>query len=376
MLYLPHVRAYIVHGTEAGTTVCICLNCDNRFRLSDSVQALEEKNEELSAKVEELRAAERERKKMEKQQNKDTRRARSLANLPDSKRNKDIFYERIGNWTYNEGFKNSNLPLNPFEVEIRNLQEVAKNLNSVIQIEKRKRNDLDSENALLWEENTSLEVKIKILEDDLVKYKKLEDDIQRIKLESVKCCLNCGKLTALKRNNLEGELEDDDPKFSSEGRTVKLEGGGSVYGSRESLDQVAMETKETMTSIDSPEDPDLAGISILNELETQYQSLYKKYELLLQKGRRPSSLLLEDEELNKMEEEWEKRLAHKGVQTTLKLHRTGDDVENPHYKVILRDIFATLKKSRIDENVEIPVTSPSEPVDKIGSRSSPVPDAR
>lgn len=347
------------------------------YRLTTSVQTLEEKNEELSAKVEEMRAAERERKKMEKQQNKDTRRARSLANLPDSKRNKDIFYEKIGNWTYNEGFKNSNLPMNPYEVEIRNLQETVKNLNSVVQIEKRKMNDLDTENALLWEENTSLEVKIKSVEDDLVKYKKLEDDIQRIKLESVKRCVNCGRsLTPMRRNKMESELEDDEPQFSSEGKTVKLEGGGSVYGSRESLDQVAMETKETMTSIDSPEDQDLAGISILNELETQYQALYKKYELLLQKGRRPSSLLLEDEELIKMEEEWEKRLAHKGVQTTMKYHRTGDDIENPHYKVILRDIFATLKKSRIDENVEMHITSPSEPVDKVGSRSSPVPDAR
>ena len=349
------------------------------YRLAVAVQTLEEKNEELSSKVEELRVAERERKKMEKQQNKDTRRARSLANLPDTKRNKDLFFEKIGNWTYNEGFKNSNLPMNPYEVEIRNLQEVVKNLNNVIQIEKRKRNDLDTENALLWEENASLEATNKILEDDLVKYKKLEDDIQRIKLESVKRCVNCGRsLTPLKRNKMESELEDDEPKFTSEGKTVKLEGGGSVYGSRESLDQVAMETKETMTSIDSPdpEDPELASISILNELETQYQSLYKKYELLLQKGRRPSSLLLEDEELNKMEEEWEKRMAHKGVQTTSKLHRTGDDLESPHYKVILRDIFATLKKSRIDENVEIPVTSPSEPVEKVGSRSSPIPDAR
>ena len=341
------------------------------------VQTLEEKNEELSSRVDDMRAAERERKKLEKQQNKDTRRARSLANLPDSKRNKDIYFERIGNWTYSEGFKNSNLPMNPYELEIRNLQEVVKNLNSVVQIEKRKRNDIDSENALLWEENTSLEVKIKILEDDLVKYKKLEDDIQRMKLESVKRCVNCGKsLMTLKQNKLESEVEDDEPKFNSEGKTVKLEGGGSVYGSRESLDQVAMETKETMTSIDSPEDPDLAGISILNELETQYQSLYKKYELLLQKGRRPSSLLLEDDELNKMEEEWEKRLAHKGVQTSTKMHRTGDDLESPHYKVILRDIFATLKKSRIEETGEIPITSPSEPVDRIGSRSSPVPDAR
>lgn len=345
------------------------------FRLVETVKQLEEKNDDLSKRVEDLKAAERERKKMQQQQNKDTRRARSLANLPDNKENLDLCYERIGNWTYNERFKNSNLPLNPFEIEIRNQQEMIKRLKAQTMLEKRKREDLETEVALLWEENTSLEVKTKILEEDLLKYKKLQDDIQKIKMESGKYCINCGKtLDMLKRNILQTEVEDDEPRFNSEGKIVKMESGGSVYGSRESLEQVAMETKETMTSIDSPENPDDAGISILNELELQYQSLFKKYELLLQKGKRPSSLLLEDDE--EAERELEKRLSNKAVQTTIKLAKPGEDLENPPYKMIFRDIFATLKKSRIEETGEMSVTSPETQHGKATHSSSPVPDAR
>lgn len=344
-------------------------------RLADTVRTLEEKNEELSKRVDDLKAAERERKKMQQQQNKDTRRARSLANLPDNKENLDLCYERIGNWTYNERFKSSNLPLNPFEIEIRNQQEIIKRLKAQNMLDKRKREDFETEVALLWEENTSLEVKMKILEEDLFKYKKLQDDIQKIKMESGKYCINCGKtLDLLKKPGLQSEVEDDEPHFNSEGKIVKMESGGSIYGSRESLDQVAMETKETMTSIDSPENPEDAGISILNELELQYQSLFKKYELLLQKGKRPSSLLLEDDE--EAERELEKRLSNKAVQTTIKLTKPGDDLENPPYKMIFRDIFATLKKSRIEESGEACVTSPETQHGKSTHSSSPVPDAR
>lgn len=345
-------------------------------RLTSAVQVLEEKNEDLSRRVEDLKAAERERKKMQHEQGKETRRARSLANLPDNKENRDLSYERIGNWTYNDKFKNSNLPLNPYEIEIRNQQEIIKRLKAQNLLDKRKREDFETEVALLWEENTSLEVKIKNMEEDLFKYKKLQDDIQKIKAESGQYCMQCGKtLKALKRSSiLQTEVEDDEPRFNSEGKSVKMESGGSVYGSRESLDQVAMETKETMTSIDSPENPDDAGISILNELESQYLALFQKYELLLQKGKRPSSLLLEDDD--EAEKELEKRLSHKAVQTNYKIAKTGEDLENPPYKMIFKDIFATLRKSRIEETGEACSASPDTARGKVDQRATPVPDAR
>jgi len=344
--------------------------------MTNTVQTLEERNELLSKKVEDLKSAERERKKMEQQQNKDTKRSRSLANLPDNRENRELYYEKIGNWTYNERFQSSNLPMNPFEIEIRNHQEVIKRLKAQNLLDKRKKEDLETEVALLWEENASLEVKKQILEDDLFKYKKLQDDIQRIKMESGKYCIQCGKTLDMLRKSsfIHTDVEMDDPKFNSEGKIVKMESGGSVYGSRESLDQVAMETKETMTSIDSPENPDDAGISILNELELQYQALFKKYELLLQKGKRPSSLLLEDDD--EAEKELEKRLSNKAVQTTIKLTKPGDELENPPYKMIFKDIFATLRKSRIEESGEAGVTTPDTSRGRSESSSSPVPDAR
>ncbi|KAL3876880.1 hypothetical protein ACJMK2_034662 [Sinanodonta woodiana] len=331
-------------------------------KLCSQVERLEEKCDELQKKMEDVTAAERERQRQMKQQNKDTRRARSLANLPDNKENRDVKFEKI-HWTYNDNFKN--LPLNPYEVEIRNLQEVIKQMKAQQLLDRRKRDDLDTEVALLWEENTSLEIKIRILEEDLVRYKTLQDDIQKIKMEAGRYCIKCGQeITKEEQNKISKEPENDDPEIGDEGKLVKLESGGSLYGNGECLKKVAMDCKETMTAIEPADDPDKSSVSILNELESQYQSLFKKYEALLQKGRRPCSFIQHEDE--------DRHLAHKEVQTLLKLHRRGDfqpshgacstegEFESPPYKTIFRDIFATLKKSRIEETGETVSTSPME----------------
>ena len=72
-------------------------------------------------------------------------------------------------------------------------------------------------------------------------------------------------------------------------------------------------------------------------------------------------------------------VSHKEVQTLLKLHTSdtscgasADDLSSPPpYKSIFRDIFATLKKSRIEESGEqptsanvTPLTSPVCPTEK------------
>jgi hypothetical protein len=54
-------------------------------------------------------------------------------------------------WTYNDQFKK--LPLNPYEIEIKKLQDNMKQMKAQQIIEKRKKEDLETEVSLLWDEN-------------------------------------------------------------------------------------------------------------------------------------------------------------------------------------------------------------------------------
>ena len=110
--------------------------------------------------------------------------------------------------------------------------------------------------------------------------------------------------------------------------------------------------------------------SILDELETQYKSLFQKYESLIQnKSKRLSQTMQTDDE-NAEDRAMRRRLAHKEVQTLLHITLNRDyfqeSCQPPPYKALFKDLFATLRKTRIDENPEAdkttgdtPVTSPS-----------------
>ncbi|KAJ8318963.1 hypothetical protein KUTeg_004054, partial [Tegillarca granosa] len=343
-------------------------NTDSRMRvyeeLDKSVQELEKTNQRL---IEEMDKAEEKRKQLKQKQ--ESRRAISLANLTEnSDYLKNLCISDL-HWTYTEKFKN--LPLNPYEIEIKNLQDTIKQLKAQQLIERRKKEDLETEVSLLWEENESLDKKLKDYDQALKRNQGLEEELQQIKVEKGRYCDICGNDIDKIVNNLDGEVEHDDPKLSTEGKVVRLGGGGSVYGSTESVNKIAPDTRDL-----SPEDPETSGMSILNELETQYQNLFQKYEKLLQgKGKRPGSF---SESGETFDEALHRHLAHKEVQTLLKLQKTdactgGDNVGEeagspPPYKSIFRDIFATLKKSRIEESGELatsanstPATSPMAP---------------
>lgn len=333
-------------------------------KLLATVEHLEEKCEEYQKKIEEMKKEDSIKQRQQKQEN---RRALSLANLQGNSENTKNIYISDLQWTYNDQFKK--LPLNPYEIEIKKLQDNIKQMKAQQIIERRKKEDLETEVSLLWEENDSMERKNKELEEQI---KILEDELHKSKLETTKTlAYELSKFDP--QNVIASEVEVDNPQFNSGGKLVKLNGGGSLYGSTESVNQIAPDTKEL-----SPVDPDKNSVSILNELETQYHNLFQKYEDLLHgKGKRSGSL---NEIGETFDEVLQRQLAvsHKEVQTLLKLHTsdvscgaTAADECPPPYKSIFRDIFATLKKSRIEEGGEqptsangTPITSPMSPSEK------------
>ncbi|XP_061175434.1 cerebellar degeneration-related protein 2-like [Saccostrea echinata] len=329
-------------------------------KLMKTVLQLEEKCDDLEKKVDDMKAEEKRLK--QKQQKQDNRRAVSLASLREKERNpylKDILNEDC-HWTYNNQFKK--LPLNPYEQEIKNLQEAVKQLKAQALIDKRKKEDLETEVSLLWEENSGLEKKVRSLEEDVKENSYLKFEIQRQKLNLGKYCKKCSNDLVELKSAIEKEIEPDEPQIGA-GKLVRLESGGSVYGSTESLNKIVPDIQE----VSPVEDHEASSVSILDELETQYKNLFKKYEDLVQnKSRRPGSF----HESETFDEALHKQLAvsHKEVQTLLKMQKTTttcdtassseEETNLPHYKSLFRDIFATLKQTRIDESSEQPATSP------------------
>ncbi|GAB1606252.1 cerebellar degeneration-related protein 2-like [Argonauta hians] len=321
--------------------------------LQEEVSELEVRNGELQAKVEELVTAERQREKAER------RKTMSVPSLHDINY-EDFFPTSFPNWSANQ-FKQG-LHLNPYETEIRKLQDTVRKLKTQQASDKRKREDFEVEVAVLIQDNQNLESKVDDLEKRLMDTNKLEAELKQLQLRSEKVCRRCGNeiKPCLPAGVLGKEVEHDEPQMTSEGKVARLEDGGSVYGSNESIHKVLMETREQLSGNGVQ-----SNVSILSELESQYYALCQKYESLLQhKLRRPrSGTDFEEDEADR-----NFRVSHKEVQTLLvNLHRCvevntdiGDSVTSPPpYRSLFKDIFATLRKSRIEESPEQQAASAS-----------------
>lgn len=338
---------------------------------------MDDKNEELVKKIEEMKMERSRQRKQQKQES--SRRAVSLANLKD--RDKNDYFQNVINgevqWTYTDNFKN--LPLNPYELEIKNQQEALKQMKTQLMIEKRKKDDLETEVNLLIGDNEALDQKLKSeIEERHKIVSNLEDELQKVKVETGAYCMLCGNSFTPKDKTqqvLEKDVEHDNPVCNTGGKLVRLGGGGSVFGSRESVDKIAPDSKEL-----SPDEPD----NILNELESQYQSLFEKYESLMENSGADKRSSFHEATGETFDEALQKHLAvsHKEVQTLIKLHKSSDastgmtspESENPPpYKTLFRELFATLKKTRIEEGGESSgggmaasvslVTPPNSPMD-------------
>lgn len=314
--------------------------------LLDSLAAMEVKNEEQQKKIDELISAERLREKAER------RKTMSVPSLHEINY-EDFFPTNFPSWTNNQ-YKQG-LHLNPYETEIRKLQDTVRKLRTQQAIEKRKREEFEIEVAVMIEDNQNLESKVEELETRLIETNKLEAELKQLQLRSEKVCRRCGNeiKPCLPAGVLGKEVEHDEPYMTSEGKIARLEDGGSVYGSNESIHKVLMETREQLSGNGVQ-----SSVSILSELESQYYALCQKYEALLQHKIRRSRVGVdaEDDEADR-----NFRVSHKEVQTLLvNLHRcvevnsdTGDSVTSPPaYRSLFKDIFATLRKSRIEESPE------------------------
>ncbi|KAK7111920.1 hypothetical protein V1264_011469 [Littorina saxatilis] len=348
-------------------------------RMTGTLEHLEQKVEDLQKKLEEAKKDTDKKKGLSKKQEK--RRTASLVALDRNTDNKTDFYMGDLAWTKTSQF--NKLPLNPWEAELLKLQEKMQHTKTQWTIERRKREDLEVDLDVVEQENKSLENKVTILEERLSEAMLLEYELEQARQSPEGVCRNCRKVMDIHEElhmpekEMMCEIEHDAPMLLSEAKAVKLDGGGSLYGSSESINKVqdAREIEESR--------------SILDELETQYKSLFQKYEDLIQnKNKRLSQTMQTDDGENAEDRAMRRRLAHKEVQTLLHMTLNRDyfqeSCQPPPYKALFKDLFATLRKSRIDENPEqdrgattpgdTPISSPSMEFSKVTSPSSTAAD--
>ncbi|GFO02367.1 cerebellar degeneration-related protein 2-like [Plakobranchus ocellatus] len=250
------------------------------------VKQLEERVDDLQRKLDDIRAAE---KKVSKNVP-EKRRTSSLnrLSLSDSKGGggQGYYFENLA-WTNTDQFKN--IPLNPYEFEIRKLQDKLQHLKVQQTIDRRKLEDADVDITVLAEEKSTLEKKVNVLETKLSEAIIVQYELERERAElrqqarmrsgmiasSATDTVDIHEEMAEGENRLLGEMEHDDPEIRSEAKAVKLESGGSLYSSSESINKVATDAKEIQVGED-------ASLSILDELESQYQSLFNRYQALIQ----------------------------------------------------------------------------------------------
>ena len=85
---------------------------------------------------------------------------------------------------------------------------------------------------------------MRILEDRLSEAMLLEYELEQARQSPEGVCRNCRKVMDIHEElhapetEMLSEVEHDTPMLLSEAKAVKLEGGGSLYGSSESINKV------------------------------------------------------------------------------------------------------------------------------------------
>lgn len=198
--------------------------------------------EDLQKKLDDAKEKLAEKKATKKAPEKRRTSSLNRLSLSDSKDpNAGFYFENLA-WTCSDQFKN--IPLNPYEAEIRKLQDVSQQMKIQQTIDRRKLEDLDVECSVLTEENQNLEKKIKVLETKLSEAIMIQYELERHhrQLAQNSEVKSNGVLLGIAQKDiyeefhepekkLMKEIEHDETELRSEAKAVKLESGGSLYSS-------------------------------------------------------------------------------------------------------------------------------------------------
>ncbi|XP_078611309.1 cerebellar degeneration-related protein 2-like [Branchiostoma floridae x Branchiostoma japonicum] len=345
-------------------------------KLCEDIQSLEQRCEEQQANIDELKQQERLRRKRERR--KQTNSTPSSLEVGEFRRANSL------DNTYSSVF----LANNPYESEIKALQDQVKTAQAQQNFEKRKRDELEMEVSVLIHENQTLEKRAQELEMDALRTKELEDELREMQDMQGNVCLRCMKtlrnerrprsksgesLSSLSefKHRIHQDIEEDSVELDTAGAN-----GGVVNGDLDSDDKGFSTASSDLSlkhseSDDMMQHPPKSGVSLLTEIDAQYHAMKQKYETLLSKLL-PTELQPDHEqspylrrrlksEASAVERSKSRDQLHllisKAVQTSQPVSRKTSD-ENaatessppPEYKSLFKEIFMTLRKSKFEES--------------------------
>ena len=271
-------------------------------------------------------------------------------------------------------------------------------LETQLATEHKRKELLATEVSELIGEKRGLEDQLITLEQDQQRLTMLEwqvDTLQQEKEAANRLCRMCGVKLCPSGGVLSMvacDVEHDDLNEIKHGEVIRLKSGGSVYGSRESLNQLGLEAEdeksltETCAEIaalgavvNSPTIPRAEGSpSLLGEMEEQYRNLVRRYEYLVEiKAKHVSAAItsLEDTQVVPSSPEVTKSTTPASMTTSgatrpgqlevsprimpLDLKSPLDPLEGhfvngpPQYKMLFKEIFETLKRSVVYDDEDV-----------------------
>ncbi|XP_006273738.2 cerebellar degeneration-related protein 2 [Alligator mississippiensis] len=332
--------------------------------LTETIESLQTHIDDLQKQVEELKKSGRGRLNHDRAEQ-----PRSMHSFSCLKELYDLRQYFVYDHVFAEKIASMDSQLSPMEEENENLKKAMTVLQAQLNLEKEKRVTMEEEYSLVIKENSDLEQRLVDIDLYRARAEELETEVAEMKqiLQSENALNSVEKLVPESffisfREPLERELSQS----LSEGIALAVP----------ELDKVALKRSNSETFLSSAASGDILrgheetcirraeavkqrGISVLNEVDAQYNALRVKYEELLKKCQ--------------MDED---SLKHKAVQTS-KQYSKDTNLENsqfdlsvsdresanveltgsptnalPEYKALFKEIFSCIKKTKqeIDEH--------------------------
>ncbi|KAM7386856.1 hypothetical protein PAMA_009474 [Pampus argenteus] len=336
--------------------------------LTDTIDGLQTYMEDLQTQVEELRTAQAERNKRELAEQRRILGAQSVSCL---KELYDLQHDRLrhlahegrqvdGLWSLQGSFYDRDRCQDP-EEEHKALQRSVQTLQSQITVERGRREAAERESELTARENQDLEQRLSLLVGCRARQKELEAEVEQLRLLWRSECANSARrpvqlllpdtvffASEEKPNQGQSETEEKTEMEEEQRKYNRQRCNSDGFLRATNTDEIRRGHEQMC--IRRAEVVKQRGISLLNEVDAQYSALQVKYDELLQRCQQATD-----------------GLSHKDVQTSNNAgisNRTRrrlsssaafsdltvvlEDGPQPEYKVLFKEIFTCIKKTKED----------------------------
>ncbi|KAM4698277.1 cerebellar degeneration-related protein 2 [Rhinophrynus dorsalis] len=318
--------------------------------LTETIENLQGHIEDLQRQVEDLKTPGRICRSRERfEQSRSTHSFSCLKELYDLR--KYFVYDHV----FAEKITSLHSQPNPVEEENESLKRTLTILESQLSLERTRRENLEEEYSQVVKENSELEQILRDRDSDHARAEELEAEVAEMRQICRTDSVFASSVEKLIPESIFISFKETSEKDSGQETTVQLPEVDKKPLKRSNsemlLPSVAAETilnGHEETCIRRTQAVNQRGISLLNEVDSQYSALKVKYEELLQKCNLDEGCFI-----------------HKGVQASTSLssvnsqhddsppntvesvgHKTDSPVTQPEYKVLFQEIFSCIKKTK------------------------------